>query len=259
MKKIIILTGFILLIIMQANAATVSGGVSKVDLNNSNMVVDSATNAPIGNAKVSLPKYNYSTYTNDFGAFNIGHVDGPAILSVEKEGYRPFSMTINDKIAARPMVLGIQKSDVSDIVIASEVFHLGDDNYSEHSSGAETFRLRSSGPYFSKSFTLGHDALSSDNYLVIGSIIGVDTLMARSMGQNKIVNSYASAPEIYFNGSKIAEIQLNGDNQRIKIPRSLIRAGSQNEVTIKAGRNLMQKAYVDYDDIEIANLSIVSE
>ena len=259
MKKIFITALFLILISFQAQAATVSGGVSKIDLNNANRVVDSDTNTPVGNAKVSLPKYNYSTYTDEYGTFNIGKVNGPTIMSVEKEGYRPFSLTINDTIAAKPMVLGIQKSNITDVIIASDVFHLGDDNYSEHSSGADTFRLRSTGPYFTKTFTLGPDAKLSKNYLVIGSIIGVDTLMARSMGQNKIVNSYASPPEIYFNGAKIAEIQLNGDNQKIKIPGRLIRPGGVNEVTIKAGRNLMQKAYVDYDDIEIANLSIMSE
>ena len=168
-------------------------------------------------------------------------------------------MTINEKIAARPLVLGIEKSNISDVIIESEMFHLGDDNFSEDSSGAGAFRLKSSGPYFSKSFLLNGNVISSNNYLVIGSIIGIDTLMARSMGQNKIVNSYASPPEIYFNGSKIAEIQLNGDNQKIRIPNNLIRLNQSNEVTIKAGKNLMQTAYVDYDDIEIANISIVSE
>ena len=259
MKKIFLISVCIFIFALQSNAATVSGGVSKIDMQNANRVVDAATNAPVGNAKISLPKYNYSTYTDEYGTFNIGKVKGSTIMSVEKEGYRPFSLTINDTIAAKPMVLGIQKSNISDVVIASDVFHLGDDNYSEHSSGAGTFRLRSSGPFFSKTFMLNRDVLSSDNYLVIGSIIGVDTLMARSMGQNKIVNSYASAPEIFFNGSKIAEIQLNGDNQKIKIPKNLIRPGMQNEVTIKAGKNLKKTAYVDYDDIKIANLSIISE
>lgn len=259
MKKAALIFIMTLILALQSNAATVSGGVSKVDMNNANRVVDAVTNAPIGNARVSLPKYNYSTYTDDYGTFNLGKVKGPTIMSVEKEGYRPFSLTINDTIAARPIVLGIQMSNISDVVIASDVFHLGDDNYSEASSGADTFRLRSSGPYFSKTFMLKPESLSSNNYLVIGSIIGVDTLMARSMGQNKIVNSYASPPEIFFNGAKIAEIQLNGDNQKIRIPNNLIRSGQQNEITIKAGRNLMQTAYVDYDDIEIANLSIVSE
>lgn len=83
--------------------------------------------------------------------------------------------------------------------------------------------------------------------------------MARSLKQNSIVNSYASPPEVYFNGSKIAEIQLNGDGQRIKIPNNLIRSGQINEVTIKTGRNMKQTAYIDYDDIEIMNLSIQTE
>ncbi len=259
MKNLFIILGFIFFLTVTADAATVSGGISKMDMNNANQIVDAVTNAPVGNAKVSLPKYNYSTYTDSYGTFSIGKVLGPTIMSVEKEGYRPFSLTINDTIAARPLVVGITKSNISDVVIASDVFHLGDDNYSDASSGAGTFRLRSSGPYFRKTFKLGAEVKNGSNYLVIGSIIGVDTLMARSMGQNKIVNSYASPPEIFFNGAKIAEIQLNGDNQKIKIPNNLIRAGQQNEVTIKAGRNLMQTAYVDYDDIEIANLSIISE
>ena len=93
-------------------------------------------------------------------------------------------------------------------------------------------------------------------YFVIGSIIGIDTALARSMGQNKITISYASPPEIYFNGNKIAEIELNGDNQKIKLPPSLIKANSKNEITIRAGRNMLQTAYIDYDDIEFMNLSI---
>ena len=44
--------------------------------------------------------------------------------------------------------------------------------------------------------------------------------------------------------------------QKIKIPPSLIRKNDVNEVTIKTGRNLMQTAYVDYDDIEFMNLFI---
>lgn len=259
MKKLFIVLGFIFITVQQVQAATVSGGVSKIDMNNSNRVVDANTHAPVGNAKVSLPKYNYSTYTDDYGTFDIGKINGTTIMSVEKEGYRPFSLTLNDKMAARPMVLGIQKSNISDLVIESNMFHLGDDNFSEHSSGAGSFKLRSSGPFYSKTFMMKPESLSARNYLVIGSIIGIDTLMARSMGQNKIVNSYASPPEIYFNGTKIAEIQLNGDNQKIKIPNNLIRANQPNEVTIKAGRNLMQTAYIDYDDIEIANLSILIE
>ena len=68
--------------------------------------------------------------------------------------------------------------------------------------------------------------------------------------------AFASPPEVYFNGNKISEIQLNGDGQRIKLPSSLIRKSQVNEITIKTGRNLMQTAYIDYDDIEFMNLII---
>ena len=73
------------------------------------------------------------------------------------------------------------------------------------------------------------------------------------------MNSFSSPPEVYFNGSRIASIQLNGDGQRIKIPNTLLRPGQMNEVTIKTGRNLKQTAYIDYDDIEFMNLTIQSE
>lgn len=259
MKKLFIILSILFFVTLNCSAATVSGGVSKIDVTNSNRVVDAVTNEPIENARITLPKYNYSTYTDTNGNFDLTDITDTTIMSVEKDGYRPFSLTVNNAIAARPMILGIQKSNISDISIDSGMIHLGDDNYSKSSASAGEFKLRSSGPFFSKNFVMKSSALNRNNYLVIGSIVGIDTLMARSMGQNKITNSYASAPEVFFNGTKIAEIQLNGDNQKIKLPNNLIQAEKINEITIKTGRNMMQTAYIDYDDIEIANLSILSE
>lgn len=222
-----------------------------------NTLYDSKTNAPISNAKITLPKYNYSTYTDSNGNFDLKGINDTTIMSVQKDGYRPFSLTVNnDMIASKPLVVGIQKSDVSDIVIETDMMHLGDDNYSTASANAGNFKMRSAGPVFSKKFVM--NSASGNNYLVIGSIVGIDTRMARSMGQNRIVNSYASPPEVFFNGKKIAEIQLNGDNQRIKIPNNLIRVNTQNEIAIRTGYNLMQTLYTDYDDIEIANIYIQS-
>ena len=103
------------------------------------------------------------------------------------------------------------------------------------------------------------NTLAYRNFLVIGSIIGIDTAMARAMKQNSIQNSFASPPEVFFNGTKIAEIQLNGDNQKIRLPNNLIRPDQSNEITIKTGKNLMQRNYIDYDDIELMNLSIQTE
>ena len=83
--------------------------------------------------------------------------------------------------------------------------------------------------------------------------------MARDLGQSKVRTAYSSPAEVFFNGSKIADLKVNGDNQQIKIPSSLIRPSSNNQVTIKAGRNLFQAAYIDYDDFEFMNLYIEAQ
>ena len=59
----------------------------------------------------------------------------------------------------------------------------------------------------------------------------------------------------FVNGSKISELHLNGDNQKVKIPPMLVYNG-KNELTIKTGHNMMETAYIDYDDIEFMNLFI---
>lgn len=260
MKQILISLLLLIMCNLSVNAAVMEGGVSKTGMGNSSMIVDNATNMPVSGAKVSIPKNNYTTYSDEQGAFNLNaDIKNPTIMSVEKDGYRPFSLTIDQKIAAKPIIVGIEKSNVQDVIISSEMFHLGDDNFSPTSANSSEFKTKSIGPFYSKSFKIAANALSKKNYLVIGSIIGIDTLMARSMKQNSIVNSFASPPEVYFNGSKIAEIQLNGDGQRIRIPNNLLRPGQMNEITIRTGRNLKQTAYIDYDDIEFMNLSIQSE
>ena len=242
---------------LPAFSQVMEGGVSKNGA--FNQVFDSQTNLPISNAKISIPKQNYTTYTDNNGTFNINaRIDDTSIMSIEKDGYRPFSITINDKIASHPMVIGIEKSNVQDIVIATEMFHLGDDNFSQASANSSEFKSNSIGPSYSKKFEISNEARNKKNYLVIGSIIGIDTLLARSMNQNKIVNSYSTAPEVFFNGQKIAEIQLNGDNQKIRLPNNLIRTGL-NEVSIKTGKNALQTSYIDYDDIELMNLFVQSE
>lgn len=258
MKKSIPILFAIFLTTATVHAEALTGGVSTVGLGNK--VVDAKTNAPISGAQISLPKQNFSTKSDVNGNFDLSaNFKGDTIMSVKKEGYKPFSLTINEQIAARPMVLGIQKSTGREIVIESAMLHLGDNNFSAGSANCSEFKLKAIGPFYTKTFKMSANTLSLTNYLVIGSIIGIDTAMARSMGQNSIKNSFSSPPEVYFNGTKIAEIQLNGDNQKIKLPNNLILADQVNEITIQTGRNLTQRAYVDYDDIELLNLSIQSE
>ncbi len=258
MKKILTAFAIILFTSYTANSTSLTGGVSEHGAGN--VVVDAQTHAPIVDAQISLPQKGYRTKTDKKGAFTLNAtINDETILSVQKEGYRPYSITIDKEIASHPMVLGIQKSELMDVVIDSEMLHLGDNTFSSDSANARDFKLQAIGPTYTKQFKMTTNTLNYTNYLVIGSIIGVDTEMARRMKQNTITNSYSSPPEVYFNGKKIAEIKLNGDNQKIKLPKSLIRPDDVNEITIQTGVNQFQKARVDYDDIELMNLSILSE
>lgn len=250
-----------LIILLTVNSAAfcdvVQGGVAKDGIIGRNRIFDSSTNAPIRGAKVTLPQDNYQTYTDANGNFALdADVNGQTVMSVEKPGYKPFSLTLDKATAGKPILLGIEKATPHDITIDTSMFHLGDNSFSELSANAGEFHVQSIGPYYSKKVKIPTLSPGTHVNLIIGSIIGVDTLLAKSMGQNKVVNAYASAPEVFFNGNKIADIQINGDGQKIKVPYSLVKQNQINEITIKTGRNLTQTAYVDYDDIEFANLSV---
>lgn len=258
MKKCILLFLISILVNTSANASTFEGGVSAEGVNAPrSRITDKSTGAGVGGAKITLPKEKYSTQTDENGYFVLDtHIDGTSIMSVQKPNYKPFSITVNDNTFSTPLVIGIEKSNADGMVLDSDMYHLGDNNFSDLSANAGQFRMSSVGPFYTKRFLLKNIKLNKPVFLVIGSIIGIDTEMARSMGQNRIANAFASAPEVYFNGNKISEIQINGDGQKIRIPANLIKKGQVNEVTIRTGRNLMQTAYIDYDDIEFMNLSI---
>lgn len=238
-------------------ATTYQGGVAEQGTGNSSRIVDKQTGVGISGADITLPKQNYHTKTDSNGFFELDtQINGPSIMSVQKPNYKPFTMTIDDRTINAPIVVGIEKSNASGQAVDTNMYHLGDNSFSDLSANAGEFTMKAIGPFYTKRFTLKNINIAKPVYLVIGSIIGIDTAMARSMGQNKIPNAFASPPEVYFNGNKISEIQLNGDGQKIKLPSNLIRKNQVNEITIKTGRNLMQTAYIDYDDIEFMNLII---
>ena len=257
MKKTIclILSYFI---VLSANAAsTFEGGVSAEGYGNSSRIIDKNTGVGVDGARVTLPKQRYSTYTDSNGYFELNtQIDGTSILSVEKKDYKPFSVTVTDQTLSKPIVVGIEKTNANDLVVDSNMYHLGDNSYSDLSANAGEFRTASIGPFYTKRFILKNVKFDKPIFLVIGSIIGIDSAMARSIGQNRILTAYSSPPEVYFNGNLISEIQINGDGQKIKIPPALIRKNQVNEVTIKTGQNLMQTSHVDFDDIEFMNLFV---
>ena len=264
MKKFIYLLTTILIFAQSSPATTFTGEVTKVGQNESNRVVDSNTKQGVEFAKVSIPQKNFRTYTDANGNFELPRIqiDKPTILNVEKEGYRPFSLTVNKgtDIASEPMKIEIAKNEPMDIALDTEILHLGDDSFARTSANASDFKLKSIGPYYSKDFIMTDNAKKCTNYLVIGSVCGLDTKLAKSLGQNRIkTGAYSTPAEIYFNGKKIGELNVNGDNERVKIPSTLIKANLPNQLTIKTGQNVMARDHIDYDDIEIMNLSILSE
>lgn len=255
MKKFLSILIITFFITSPLYAATIQGAVSEQGSGTSSRIVDRNTGIGVSGARVTLPKQRYSTQTNSDGYFELNtHIDGTTIMSVQKENYKPFSVTVNEQTLSAPIVIGIEKTNADGMVLDSNMYHLGDNNFSDLSANAGEFRMESIGPFYTKRFLLKNVKFNKPVFLVIGSIIGIDTNLARSIGQNRITNAFASAPEVYFNGNKISEVQINGDGQKIKIPPILIRKNQVNEVTIKTGRNLMQTAYVDYDDIEFMNL-----
>lgn len=248
----------VILIAIPVFADAIIGGVEKRKLRNGeNQVVDSTTGSGLPNADVSIPTRNYSTKTDEDGRFQLGtKITAPTIMSVNKEGYRPYSLTLNTESTTKPLVVGIEKTTPKDVVVERNMIHLGDNSYSSDSANANDFAAKSVGPFYSKDFMIKNIGNNEDAYLVIGSIIGIDTLTSRQLGQSKVTSAYANPPEVYCNGNKIAEIKINGDGQEIKLPKGIINQGQENDITIKAGKNQFQSAYIDYDDIEFTNLLI---
>ena len=239
-----------------AFADTISGNVREDNLlRKQNTVVNSETNKPVEGAKVSVPQVGYYSTTDKEGHFSLNaNIDDKAILQIEKEGYRPFSITIDKTINQTPLKLGIEKTSSFDLYADSNLYHLGDNVFSKNSANCSQFRMMSIGPYYYKSVKLKKPEAGQEAVIIFGSIIGLDTKLAKELGQNSIVTVYSSPMQVIFNGQIIAQISLNGDNQQVVIPNSLIRAN--NDLTIQTGKNLFQYDYTDYDDMEFANLRI---
>ncbi len=243
---------------MPAFSEAINGGVEKRDLKQgSNQVIDSTTGYGIPEANVSLPAKKFSTTTDDEGRFQLGtKITAPTIMSVNKDGYRPFSLTLDSETTGKPLVVGIEKSTPKDLVLETDMIHLGDNNFSQNSANAGDFAVKSIGPFYSKEIKVSSVKPGESIYINIGSIIGIDTMTSRNLGQSKVTSTYADPPQVFVNGNKIAEIKINGDGQEIKIPPGIVKENQLNEITIKAGKNLFQTSYIDYDDIEFTNLQL---
>lgn len=221
----------------------------------SKKVIDSVTGLPIDGAVVSIPSKGIAVMSDGNGNFELdADINKPVIMSVRKQGYKPFSLTIDKNGLENAFTLSISKQKVNEIVIDADLRHLGDNNFSFNSANAGEFKTDASGPSFSKEFFVKSVAANQRTSIVIGSIIGLDTEIARRLKQNNIMYARSSPAEVFVNAQKVGELKINGDNQEIDFSPRLLNPNSYNRVTVKTGQNLNQKSYVDYDDIEIMNL-----
>lgn len=253
MKKLFLL--MILFLLNFANCEVISGSINHDDINYQNKIVDYASGIGLENAKITIPNINYTTYSNADGTFKLNaDINDKTVLFVEKDGYKTFSLTIDNTVLNSPLKIGIEKSSPFDLQISKGIVRLGDNMFSTNSANSYEFHQNAHGHIYTHSFERPKSALSEDIILIIGSAIGIDTKKAKERGQNRISKAYSSPAEIFVNNHKIGLLELNGDNIEIKIPKHIIK--SQNELKIITGKNLFQKDYTDYDDIELANIRI---
>ena len=254
MKKIL----FILLCNLLFNlsyATVISGKIDHNDLNYKNKIVDSKTGKALDRAKITIPEINFTTYTDSNGAFKLNaNLNNQTVMFVERDGYKTFSLTVDNSVFKSPLKIGIEESSPFDMQISQGIIHLGDNMYSSNSANSSDFRLSANSHYLIKTFKKPQANSKQDIIIKIGTIIGLDTKKAKQNGQNRIIKVYSNPGEIFVNGHKIAKLELNGDNFEFIIPENILK--ETNELVIKTGKNLFQTTYTDYDDIELANLRI---
>lgn len=240
-------------------AKILSGNIDKDEyLGKTHTVVDGVTGNPVSGAEISVPTEGIFTKTNNSGQFKLdASFKSPVILSVQADGYKPFSLTINEGKINSPLMIVINKLSINENVIDSDIHHLGDDNYSEKSANAGDFKLSSEGPEFSRKFFVEKLTPDMTPVLKIGTIIGIDTNLAHKIeGKNKI-KAYSTPLQVYLNSKKIAEIRINGDNQEISLPKALLKPNSYNTILLETGVNQQAATYIDYDDVEFMNVMII--
>lgn len=255
MKKILITTIYFFLFFNFCFAEVISGKINHNDINYKNKIINSKTNKPIAGAKITIPEIGYETYSGIDGTFKLNvDLNNQTVMLVEHDGYKVFSLTVDNNVFNTPLKLGIEEISPFDMQITDGITHLGDNMYSNNSANSFEFRASANGHFLSKKFNKPLYNNKQDVIIKIGTLIGLDTKKAKQNGQNRIVKVYSAPTELFVNGTKIAKLELNGDNIEIPIPKNILK--ENNELIIKCGKNLFQTAYIDYDDIELANLRI---
>jgi hypothetical protein len=217
-------------------------------------VRDAHTRQPIPDAEVTLPDSGYSVKTDRQGHYQIPRNLGqaPIIMSIQKPGYAPFSVSISHHSPPRFSVYLERHAQM--LVLDDRLRHLGDNSYSHISSNAGQFRKPTDGPALRYRFSLDGMTVGTRPTLYIGSIIGLDTPMAHLISRNPMDVS-TSPLVVRLNGTMIAQVQVNGDGQRLDLPRHLLHETGFNILELETGSHLVDEGErLDYDDMELMHL-----
>lgn len=258
MKRIFLLFwAFFILWQYPCNSQALLGEVTKQGYKqNRPQVLDKETGSPVQDAVVEIPTEGKVDFTDENGNFKITpSSDKPVILSIKKDGYRPFSLTLQENALKGGVTFELEKKSPFELILSDNLMHLGDNSYSPNSAGACLINSPCIGPEFKKEFAVGNITPKTKAYVKIGSVIGIDTIQAMKLGQNKLTNAYSTPMEFFVNKTKIGELKINGDNQKIPIPLKVLKANSNNILVVKTGAN-KDAILTDYDDVELMNLFI---
>jgi hypothetical protein len=219
-------------------------------------VISAHSGRPIGEAMVSIPELGIKFKTDPLGHFELPPLPNkPVIVHVQAPGYVAETRTLRGNPNG-PYRFRLVESRQT-LVIDDTLRHVGDNNYSANSAAAGQFRAAGSGPVLMLPFYLPPTA-GQQAILQIGSVIGLDTAKAQSVGQSQL--AYSSSPSIVkLNGVQVAVLSLNGDRLRVQVPQGVLRPGAINQVEIQAGYHTPGGTRIDFDDFELMSIFLEAQ
>ena len=209
----------------------------------------------LGEVQVSIPQIAFEETSNAKGDFRLPKLpDKPTIVRFAKPGFVPKTLTLDADWQADGRKLLVSLREIHNtIVLDQEIRHLGDNSFSPVSAGAQKFQRQAGSPKLVRQFITPEG--NGPVYLEIGSVIGLDTQAAHTLGQSAFHRT-SSPMTVKVNGQLLSNIGANGDAQRIVVPRQLLLAGNLNVLEIQTGYQVPDGTYIDYDDMELMLLTL---
>ena len=133
-KNILLLFICLLLIQNPCTSRALIGEVTKQEFKNTKpQVIDKTSKVPLKDVTVSVPTEGKVDFTDENGFFNLSPSSNkPVILSIQKDGYRPFSLTVQEGALKGGVTFELEKLSPYELIVSDNLLHLGDNSYSEN-------------------------------------------------------------------------------------------------------------------------------